>query len=49
MQINKCSVFQEPLGERKGDSKGKEFPLDYLENLWRVLDVFSLRKKTERD
>jgi len=29
-QIDECSIYQKRLRERKGDFKGKEFPLDYL-------------------
>ena len=29
-QINECSIYRKRLRERKGDLKGKEFPLDYL-------------------
>ena len=28
--INECSIYHKRLRERKGDLKGKEFPLDYL-------------------
>jgi len=30
--INEWSIYQKPLRERKGDFKGKEFPLDYLDS-----------------